>query len=169
MNSSVIKYQVLVCTQQKACAGGIFCLAIMHIKRWKCLIRIPNDKYILQDRGLLPFPTGGGGEVYSGFRPCSRVHGFPYHPVVFTEQLPAPGRQSSTQMFQDFFFETSIASSQIYPLHSVLVLVLIKDDLFIKRMLTIWNPCTRVSFLHQSLRADLGKRMLSFASSLTST
>ena len=43
----------------------------------------------------------------------------------------------------------------------VLVLVLIKDDLFIKRMLTTWCPYTQASFLCQRLQSDVGKRMLS--------
>ena len=41
------------------------------------------------------------------------------------------------------------------------VLVLIKDDLFIKRMLTTWHPYTRVTFLCQMLQSDIGKRTLS--------
>ena len=40
-----------------------------------------------------------------------------------------------------------------------LVLVLIKDDLFIKRMLTTWHPYTRATFLCQGLQSDIGKRM----------
>ena len=43
----------------------------------------------------------------------------------------------------------------------VLVLVLIKDDFFIKRMLATWHPYTRASFLCQWLKSDTGKRMLS--------
>ena len=52
-----------------------------------------------------------------------------------------------------------------YDLHGyvvlVLVLVLIKDDLFIKRMLATWHPYTRASFLCQWLQSDTGKCMLS--------
>ena len=43
----------------------------------------------------------------------------------------------------------------------VLVLVLIKDHLFIKRMLATWHPYTRASILCQWLQSDTGKRMLS--------
>ena len=43
----------------------------------------------------------------------------------------------------------------------VLVLVLIKDHLFIKRMLATWHPYTRASFLCQWLQSDIGKHMLS--------
>ena len=46
------------------------------------------------------------------------------------------------------------------PLVLVLVLVLIKDDFFIKRMLATWHPYTRASFLCQCLQSDTGKRML---------
>ena len=42
----------------------------------------------------------------------------------------------------------------------VLVLVLIKDPFTIKSMLSIRHPCTRGLFIHQSLQADIGKRML---------
>ena len=42
-----------------------------------------------------------------------------------------------------------------------LVLVLIKDDLFIKRMLATWHLYTRASILCQWLESDIGKRMLS--------
>ena len=45
--------------------------------------------------------------------------------------------------------------------HCVLVLVLIKDPLTIKRMLTLRHPFTRASFLCQGLQSDTGKRMLS--------
>ena len=41
------------------------------------------------------------------------------------------------------------------------VLVLIKGDFFIKRMLATWHPYTRASFLCQWLQSDTGKRMLS--------
>jgi hypothetical protein len=42
-----------------------------------------------------------------------------------------------------------------------LVLVLIKDPLTIKRMLTLRHPYTRATFLCQMLQSDVGKRMLS--------
>ena len=43
---------------------------------------------------------------------------------------------------------------------SVLVLVLIKNYLIIKRMLTTWHPYTQASFSCQCLQVDIGKRML---------
>ena len=43
----------------------------------------------------------------------------------------------------------------------VLVLVLIEDNVTIKRMLTLRHPYTRASFLCQCLESDIGKRMLS--------
>ena len=46
-------------------------------------------------------------------------------------------------------------------IYLVLVLVLIKDHFFIKRMLATWHPYTRASFLCQWLESDIGKRMLS--------
>ena len=54
-----------------------------------------------------------------------------------------------------------ILRHDFFSLSIVLVLVLIKDHFFIKRMLATWHPYTRASILCQWLQSDTGERMLS--------
>ena len=51
-------------------------------------------------------------------------------------------------------------SFHCFSLDADLVLVLIKDAFTIERMLSLRHPFTRDLFIHQSLQADIGKRML---------